>query len=215
MNEGRIVVVNLAKGRIGETPSHLLGAFFASSLAQAAYRRDRLPPEQRTSFTVYADELQSYATDSFAAILSEARKYNLHLVLAHQFMAQLPGGLGAAILGNVGTVIVARVSGDDAELLAKHLVIENPETLIELNNHEAFVRSLDDKGPTRLDILAMAPPPAKRHNRADALLLNSRVRWGRARAQVEAAIMRDLGADKPAAKLPTPSRLAWSLPTSL
>ena len=137
MNDGRIVVVNLARGRIGETPSHLLGAFFATSLAQAAYKRDALPPADRTSFTVYADELQSYATESFTAILSEARKYNLHLVLAHQFIDQLPDGLSEAILGNVGTVIVARVSGDDAELLAKHLVIENPETLIELNNYEA------------------------------------------------------------------------------
>ena len=212
MNDGRIVIVNLAKGRIGETPSHLLGAFFVTSLAQAAWQRDRMPVAERTSFTVYADEFQSYATDSFAAILSEARKYNLHFVLANQYLRQLPESLVPAILGNVATVIALRVSGDDAHSLARHLGMPHPQALLELANQQAFIQSLSQQGPTRLEVVDMAPPPIPTDDRGDAIALNSRTRFGMSRSIIEAGILRALDADGVATVRPSPSPLTWPTP---
>lgn len=199
MNTGGIVIVNLARGRIGETPAHLLGAFFASRLAQAAYRRDRLDRRQRHSFTVYADEVQTYASQSFAGILSEARKYNLHLVLSHQYLAQLPRQLAAAILGNVATVMALRSSVEDAEVLGAALELENHLTIPQLDNFCAFVRSLDDDGPTNTELVRLAPEPrGLSEKRVAALLAHSRSRFGRPRAIIEADIDRQLAPDQPA-----------------
>jgi type IV secretory pathway TraG/TraD family ATPase VirD4 len=185
MDEGRIVVINLAKGAIGELPSALLGAFFVTALAQAAYRRDRLAPEHRRSFTVYADELQNYATDSFAAILSEARKYRLHLVLSHQYLEQLPHALQPAILGNVGTLVALRISANDAETIARHLDLPVPNILNELPNHQAYYKTLDAHGTTVTTSIDLALPPSARHARSHRLVQNSRIRWGRDRATVD------------------------------
>lgn len=197
MDEGRIVVVNLAKGRIGKISSHLLGAFFVTCLAQAAWQRDRLPADKRTSFTVYADEFQSYATDSFAAILSEARKYNVHLTMAHQYLRQVPDKLLPAILGNVATVVALRVSGDDAHELARHLGMKQPDALLGLANNQAFVQSLSRGGPTRLEVVDMAPPPTPTDDRGDAIARNSRIRFGMPRAVIEASVVAAVTPDRP------------------
>ena len=90
MDRGQVLIVNLAKGKLGEAPTHLLGAFLATAFAQAAEARADVAEHERRDFTLYADEFQHFATDSFATILSEARKYHLALVLAHQFFGQLP-----------------------------------------------------------------------------------------------------------------------------
>jgi Type IV secretory pathway, VirD4 components len=94
MDTGQVLIVNLSKGKLGETPTHLLGAFLATAFAQAAEARADTPESERRDFTLYADEFQHFATDSFAAILSEARKYRLSLVLAHQFLGQLSPSCG-------------------------------------------------------------------------------------------------------------------------
>lgn len=129
MNSGRILIANLAKGRIGEAPSHLLGAFLATGFAQAAEGRAAIPEPERRDFALYVDEFQNFATDSFAAILSEARKWRLSLVLAHQFLGQLPDPLRLAVLGNVGSMIAFRIGAEDAHAIAPELGIEHAMTL--------------------------------------------------------------------------------------
>jgi type IV secretory pathway TraG/TraD family ATPase VirD4 len=193
MDEGRIIVLNLAKGRIGETPSHLLGALFVTALAQAAFARADRPAAERTSFTVYADELQHYASDSFAQILSESRKYNLHLVCAHQFLAQLPDGLSDAILGNVGTIIALRVAAADAATLAAELGMHQPEALTNLDNHRAWIKTLDHVSPLTVEHLELAPPPKPLHGRGERLRQNARIRFGCPRTKIDAHLAQLIG----------------------
>jgi type IV secretory pathway TraG/TraD family ATPase VirD4 len=108
MDEGAVVICNLAKGRLGEGTSHLLGALLTTTIAQAALSRADVPVDERRVFYLYADEFQSFATDSFALILSEARKYALMLTVAHQYLEQLPDKLRAAVFGNVGSMLACR-----------------------------------------------------------------------------------------------------------
>ncbi len=192
MNEGRILIVNLAKGKIGEGPAHLLGALIASSLAQCALARAAAPAASRTPFTLYADELQAYATQSFPLILSEARKYNLHLVLSHQYLDQLPDGLSPAILGNVATLIALRLGADDARDLAPHFGLETPNALLDSLNYRGLLRTIDEEGLSNPIYLELAPPPRALHGRAEHLKANSRQRFGRARAVVDAHVRRCL-----------------------
>ena len=110
MDEGAVVICNLAKGRFGEGTSHLLGALLRTTIAQAALSRADIAARQRRTFHLYADEFQSFATDSFALILSEARKYGLTLTVAHQYLDQLPDQLRAAVFGNVGSMLADRKS---------------------------------------------------------------------------------------------------------
>lgn len=110
MNEGRILILNLAKGRIGETPAQLLGSLFVIAFAQAAEERAKIPEADRRDFYLYVDEVRNFANDGFSQILSESRKMRLSLTLANQFYAQLPESLQAAISGNVGTMIAFRLS---------------------------------------------------------------------------------------------------------
>src|SRR5262245_48963411 len=102
MNEGGILVANLSKGKIGATASHLLGAFLATTIAQVAEERAAIPLEARRDFTVYADEVQNIATESFAQVLSEARNWRLTCVLGHQHLSQLPRRLQDSIIANCG-----------------------------------------------------------------------------------------------------------------
>lgn len=105
MDEGRILIVNLSKGGIGEGNAHLLGALLVTGIAQAALSREAIPTEERKVFHLFVDEFQNFATESFALILSEARKYGLSLCTAHQFLAQIPETLRQAVLGNTGSLI--------------------------------------------------------------------------------------------------------------
>ena len=116
MDRGQVLIVNLAKGKLGEAPTHLLGAFLATAFAQAAEARADTAESERRDFTLYADEFQHFATDSFATILSEARKYHLALVLAHQFVGQLPPLLRQAVIGNAGSIVVFRIGAEDAPI---------------------------------------------------------------------------------------------------
>ena len=121
MNEGKIFLVNVAKGRIGEDNSALLGGMLITKLQLSAMERVRIPEEERVDFYLYVDEFQNFATDSFANILSEARKYRLNLILAHQYIGQLETDVSTkvrdAVFGNVGTMIVFRVGAADSQFL--------------------------------------------------------------------------------------------------
>ncbi len=192
MDEGRILIANLSKGAIGEGTSHLLGALITTTLARAALSRVVTAQHERRPFHLYADEFQSFATDSFGLILSEARKYALSLTLGHQYLAQLPDGLKHAMLGNTGSFVAFRVGVEDAPLLAFHLGINNPDALTDLPNFTAWARTLIDGTPSSPYRIALFAPPGPLHLSAHRLIANSRIRFGRPRHDVEARINRFL-----------------------
>ena len=206
MDEGRILIVNLAKGPIGEGTSHLLGALIATALATAALSRADTPEDERRPFYLYADEFQTYASTGFAVILSEARKYGLALTLGHQYLGQLPESLRLAALGNAGSLISFRVGAEDAPLISAHLAlrpesltmglghreIDPVEQLVKLPDFKAYVRTLADDRPTDAMMIDMSPPPQPRNTRVAQLVLNSRTRFGRDRKFVEDKIARFL-----------------------
>lgn len=119
MDEGKILIVNVSKGKIGEDASRLLGAFLVTKIQLAAMSRVDTPESERRDFYLYVDEFQNFATESFANILSEARKYHLSLVVAHQYIKQMEEPVMDAVFGNVGTIISFRVGAEDAEFLEK------------------------------------------------------------------------------------------------
>ncbi len=114
----RVLIANLAKGRIGEQASNLLGSLLLSHLQLVAMARSDQAPENRAPFFVHVDEFQNFSTDAFASLLSEARKFKTHFCLANQYLDQVSPSVRAAVLGNAGTLIAFRVSSNDAELLA-------------------------------------------------------------------------------------------------
>ena len=120
MDEGKILIVNLSRGLMGEDNAGVLGAMMVTKIQLAAMGRADLPEEQRRPFYLYVDEFQNFATDSFAAILSEARKYNLNLTVANQYISQMSEPVRDAVFGNVGTIVCFRISPDDAPFLTKY-----------------------------------------------------------------------------------------------
>lgn len=131
VNSGHRLAVNLSKGQLGDGPSHLLGALLVTAIYQAARAGNR------RNFTLYADEFQNFATDTFATILSEARKYNLHLCIAHQYLGQLSEPLRQAVFGNMGRFTVFNVSAEDATILAGEMDLA-PSQLTDLTRFETW-----------------------------------------------------------------------------
>ena len=134
MDSGKVLIVNLSTGKLGDAPTYLLGAFIATASGQAAESRADVIEGERRDFTQYADEFQNFATTSFASILSEARKYHLALVLAHQFLGQLPELLRQVVFGNAGSIVAYRLGAEDAALVAAELGIENAHALTYTGN---------------------------------------------------------------------------------
>lgn len=145
MDEGKILIVNLAKGKIGEDNCSLLGALVLTKIQLAALSRVDLPEEKRTAFYLYVDEIHSFITLSFADIMSESRKYGLNLILAHQYIEQLDEKIRAAIFGNVGTIISFRIGAEDAKYLAQEFapVFEEAD-LINLPNFHICLKLMID-----------------------------------------------------------------------
>jgi type IV secretory pathway TraG/TraD family ATPase VirD4 len=164
MDDGKVLVANLSKGRIGEDNANLLGALLVSTLQQAAMSRADVPEEQRRDFFLTVDEFQNYRTGSFASILSEARKYRLCLTVAHQYLKQLDEETSNAVFGNVGSLVSFQVSGDDAEILARSLSQfpgqVRPADLANLPKYRAYARLLIDGMPSRPFSLQTLPPPS-------------------------------------------------------
>jgi hypothetical protein len=143
MDEGKILLVNLSKGKIGEDTSSLLGAMMVSRIGLAALSRADVAEQERKSFFLYMDEFQSFTTLSIVNMLSELRKYRVGITLAHQHLAQLELPVRDAILGNVGTIIAFRLGVADAELMAKEFYPEFSEIdLINLPNHQIYLKLL-------------------------------------------------------------------------
>jgi len=187
MDEGKILIVNLSKGRIGEDNSALLGAMLITKLQMAAMSRIDIPEDKRRDFYLYVDEFQNFSTESFANILSEARKYALNLILAHQYIEQLDEKVRAAIFGNVGTIILFRVGAFDAEFLEKQFMPEfEANDLINLPNYHIYLKLLID-GVSGKPFSATTLPPISiiGESYSDVLIENSRRKYSVARSIVE------------------------------
>ena len=189
MAKQRVVIANLARGIIGETPSNLMGALLLARVQAAGMARASLPPEARTPFHIIIDEVQLFGTEVIAQILSEARKYGLSLTMATQFMAGLSEKTRAAVMGNVAALIVFRVGHEDAVVLAPEFdrphQAFNPYALRQLPRGEAMVRISSAEG----ELVEMHPDPPPCGN-AERVKQQSRIHYGQPRDQVEERLQR-------------------------
>ena len=187
MDNKKILLVNLSKGKTGDLNSKLLGMLFVMKFQAAAMGRADVPEEQRTDFCLYVDEFQNFATDSFATIMSEARKYHLNLIVANQFMTQLDEEIRDAVFGNIGTVVAFRIGQNDAETLGKYFQpIFDTEDLLRIPNANTVVRSMVNGVPTQPFSMATLPPLGTPNTKLlGALKQLSAAKFGRPRAVVE------------------------------
>ena len=190
MDEGKILVVNLSKGLIGEDNAAILGAFLVTKVQLAAMSRSDIPDvKDRRPFYLYVDEFQNFATDSFAVILSEARKYGLNLTVANQYVSQMTDQVRDAVFGNVGTTISFRVSADDAPILAKQFEPTfEASDLLQLNNRHFVISMIigGEKVPAfSATTLSIPDTPA---DNFEAIIAHSREHFARPRLEVEQEI---------------------------
>ena len=190
MDEGKILVVNLSKGLIGEDNAAILGAFIVTKVQLAAMSRSDIPDVMdRRPFYLYVDEFQNFATDSFATILSEARKYGLNLTVANQYVAQMTDTVRDAVFGNVGTTISFRVSADDAPILVKQFEPTFEESdILQLNNRNFVISMIinGEKVPA-FSATTLSLPDSPSDN-FDAIVAHSREYFAKPRLEVEAEI---------------------------
>ena len=192
MNGCRVLIANLSKAVLGEGPAHLLGAFLATAFAQAAEARAAILESERVDFYLYVDEFQNFATDSFATILSEARKWRLSLTLSHQFLSQLSDPLRDAVLGNIGSLVAFRIGAKDAEKVASEIGVENPDALSSLPNFNAWAMLMRDGNPAGTQRIETIEPEPLARGRASAIVARTRARHTRPRSDVEEKIGRFL-----------------------
>jgi hypothetical protein len=196
MDNKKILLVNLSKGKLGEKNAQLLGMMFVMKFQQAAMSRANIPEEERSDFTLYVDEFQNFATDSFESILSEARKYRLSLIVANQFMTQLTDKIREAIIGNVGTAICGRIGVTDAEQMVKRFQPTfDLEDLIKMPNYTSVAQVLINSVPSAPFSMDWIPSMGHPNPQlSDALKRLSAAKYGRPRAVVEAEITNRLQA---------------------
>ena len=190
MNEGKIFLANLSKGQTGETNSSLLGLILVSKMQIAAMRRGIMPEEQRKDFYLYIDEFQNFTTDTIATILSEARKYRLNLILAHQFIPQLTEEIKNAVIGNVGTVASFRIGATDAEFLEKQFEPEfSHYDLVNLDNFQFIVKMMiENKISSPFKVKTIKPNEGNPKIKGPIKKI-SKLKYGRPRTIVEQEIM--------------------------
>lgn len=190
MDEGKILVVNLSKGLIGEDNASILGSFLVTKIQLASMSRsDIADVADRRPFYLYVDEFQNFATDSFATILSEARKYGLNLTVANQYISQMSDTVRDAVFGNVGSMISFRASADDAPLLAKQFEPQfEPQDLLQMHNRHFIINMIinGEKQPAFSATTLTLPKPQMDYT--SAIIENSRRHYARERAEVEAEI---------------------------
>lgn len=190
MDEGKILIVNLSKGLIGEDNAAILGSFLVTKIQLAAMSRSDIPNiADRRPFYLYVDEFQNFATDSFATILSEARKYALNLTVANQYISQMTDTVRDAVFGNVGTMISFRVSADDAPILSKQFEPQfEPNDLLQMHNRHFIVNMVinGEKAPA-FSATTLTLPPEQIDN-TGRIVENTRRLYSRSRAEVEKEI---------------------------
>jgi hypothetical protein len=194
MDDRRIFIANLSKGKLGEDKANLIGAILVTQFQLAAMARAGRPEREREDFYLYIDELHNFSTDSFAAILSEARKYRLCLTLSHQYTGQLREAVRDAVLGNVGTIIAFRVGEHDGEILEREFGRSySARNFTELGNYEVCVKLLSDGEHGEPFLGITFPPDAKRYGRKEKIVQRSREKYATPRAVVEDKVDRWMG----------------------
>lgn len=194
MDNNKILLVNLSKGRTGELNSKLLGMMFVMKFQAAAMSRADMPEAERKEFCLYVDEFQNFATESFESILSEARKYKLNLIVANQFMTQLTEKIREAIIGNVGTIIAGRIGITDAQILEKRfLPVFNAEDLTRLPNYQTITTVMINNTPSSPFSMNLLPPVGDSSEAVrDAIKRLSAARFGQSRAMIDVEIAKRL-----------------------
>jgi len=195
IDEKKILILNLSKGRIGEDNSRLLGALLITKLQLAAMSRVDVPEESRADFFLYVDEFQNFATESFTNILSEARKYRLSLILGHQYIAQMEEPVRDAVFGNMGTIISFRVGAEDAEYLEKEFAPEfMAADLVNLPKYNIYLKLMIDGvagSPFSAETLLPFVKPDK--SSREKIIKVSRERYGTPRSEIEEKISKWTG----------------------
>ena len=198
MDGGKILIMNLSKGRLGEDTSRLLGGMLITKIQLAAMERVDMPESERRDFYLYVYEFQNFATESFANILSEARKYRLNLIIAHQYIGQLVTDISTkvrdAVFGNVGTMIIFRIGAEDAEFLEKEFTPRLlPEDLVNLTKYDIYLKlMIDGVTSNPFSATTMAPIAQFQANR-DKIIRVSRERYAQPAALVEEKVLRWTG----------------------
>ena len=218
MDNQKIVLINLSKGKIGELNANLLGMVIVGKVLMSAMGRVDMAEDARKDFYLYIDEFQNFTTDSIASILSEARKYRLNLIIAHQFIQQLQEPIRDAVFGNVGSMVVFRVGAYDAEFLLKQFApVFSENDLINVDNFNAFVKLMIEGQVSKPFSFATYPPkekPADAEQRVAAIREYSRNRYGRDREIVEKELRDRVGylAPPPEQQHPSSSDFSSDMP---
>ncbi|MFH0833768.1 MAG: type IV secretion system DNA-binding domain-containing protein [Patescibacteria group bacterium] len=204
MDEGKIILCNLSKGKTGELNSQLIGSILVAKIQQAAMSRVNVPERERRDFYLYVDEFQNFVTDSFASILSEARKYRLNLIVAHQYISQITkssgGGKGKhedteireAVFGNVGSMMCFKIGAQDAETMAKEFApVFSEQDLINIANFKACIKLNINNATSRgFTLETIYDPTGRDEEAAEAIRQLSRLKYGRDREFVETEIFK-------------------------
>ncbi len=204
MDNKKILLVNLSKGRLGELNAKLLGMIFVMKFQAAAMSRANIPEEDRVDFSLYVDEFQNFSTDSFATIMSEARKYHLNLIVANQFTTQLTEEIRDAVFGNMGTIVSFRIGQNDVDSMSRYFQPTfDGDDLLRVPNYNTIVRTLVGGVPTQPFSMATLPPLGTPNPKlAAALKQLSAAKYGRPKATVEAEIFERITTKEPT---PAPS----------
>ncbi len=218
MDEGKILLINLSKGKTGEVNAKLLGLIIVSKLQMAAMSRADIPEEQRRDFYLYVDEFQNFVTDSFATILSEARKYRLNLIMAHQFLSQLSvekegssktnSTMREAVFGNTGTIISFRIGVEDAEIMAKEFApVFNDFDVINIDRYNAYIKLMIDGTASRPFNMQTFPRPQGENAEMGQIVRNlSNLKHGKPKQEIEQEILDRTKLGIPAPKPVAPER---------
>jgi hypothetical protein len=204
MDTQKVLLINLSKGKIGGTNAQLLGLIAVSKINQAAMARADMAAKDRKDLYFYVDEFQNFATDTFAAILSEARKYRLNLIMAHQYIAQLTEGAGMgpkddkiknAVFGNVGTMMSFKVGAEDAEYLEKEYApVLSAQDILSMANYKAYVKLNVNNSTSRpFSMQTLYDPDLKNEKILEIIKKYSRMKYGRKKEFVDAEIEARLG----------------------
>lgn len=223
MDNKKIFLVNLSKGRLGDINANLLGMIFVMKFQQAAMSRQDIPEDQRQDFCLYVDEFQNFATDSFESILSEARKYRLNLIVANQFMTQLTEKIREALLGNVGTIVCGRIGVTDAELMVKAFTPTfTAEDLTKTPNFAAVTKVMMFDMPSAPFTISLPSPMGNPNDELmNNLKLLSATKFAKTRSEVEREIQdrwnaasKEKSENKPQAPSKTPAETPVEAPTT-
>jgi type IV secretory pathway TraG/TraD family ATPase VirD4 len=203
MDDGKILLVNLSKGKIGDSNAQLLGLIFVNKISMAAMGRADIRREDRKRFYLYVDEFQNFVTDAFATILSEARKYELALIMAHQYIGQLvqtEGGgqstkMRDAVFGNVGTIMSFKIGADDAEYMAKEFApVLSEQDVIGIPNFNCYVKlNINNVQSRPFSMMTIWDESQKNVKLADLIKEYSRMKHGRKKLFVDQEIEERIG----------------------